>query len=314
MRTWKEDAWLKKINEDRANDKAGRKKREESIKQILAKEKEKSPPQWFVNGQGQTMVVLPAPVEFVMGSPKSEKDRESVEVQHKRGIKRSFAIASSSVTLEQYRKLTGKYEPGEKYTRFPDLPAVGISWYLAAKYCNLLSKAEGIDTDNLCYDEDDEGTVKKLKPNYLSLKGYRLPNEAEMEYATRAKAVTSRYYGETEELLGNYAWFKDNSNELVQRTGTRKPNDFGLFDALGNCYTWCQEPFYYYPEAQAKEAVEDKEVPKANLVVISTKVRVLRGGSFLNRASHVRSAYRLIYRPGDRNLTNGFRVARTFTP
>ena len=250
-----------------------------------------------------------------MGSPKSEKDRDypsrsSIKRRNQTIVRDRLEFGDAGTVPEIDRQVRTRREV-HAISRFAGL---GISWYMAAKYCNLLSKAEGIDTDNLCYDEDDEGTVKKLKPNYLSLKGYRLPNEAEMEYATRAKAVTSRYYGETEELLGNYAWFKDNSNELVQRTGTRKPNDFGLFDALGNCYTWCQEPFYYYPEAQAEEAVEDKEVPKANLVVISTKVRVLRGGSFLNRASHVRSAYRLIYRPGDRNLTNGFRVARTFTP
>jgi eukaryotic-like serine/threonine-protein kinase len=152
-----------------------------------------------------------------------------------------------------------------------------------------------------------------LKDNSLSVTGYRLPTEAEMEYATRAGAGTSRYYGETDGLLGHYAWYLQNSGELVQRVGMKKPNDFGLFDVQGNCYTWCQEPYDNYPKAEGEEAVEDKEVPKVNLVVKGTQSRVLRGGSFGNQASVVRSANRATFVPSVRNFIDGFRVARTFT-
>ena len=69
-----------------------------------------------------------------------------------------------------------------------------------------------------------------------------------MEYATRAGAVTSRYYGETEELLGYYAWYAKNSHDLLQQVGTKKPNDLGLFDVQGNCLTWCQEHIDDYPD------------------------------------------------------------------
>ena len=150
-----------------------------------------------------------------------------------------------------------------------------------------------------------------LKAKYLSLTGYRLPTEAEMEYATRAGAVTSRYYGETDELLPKYAWYFKNSQERTWPVGSLKPNDLGLFDVQGNVYTWCQERYKAYPAGKGDEAVEDKE---DELVVTSTDRRVLRGGSFSDPASHVRSAYRDLTVPADRDLMLGFRLARTFTP
>jgi formylglycine-generating enzyme required for sulfatase activity len=148
-----------------------------------------------------------------------------------------------------------------------------------------------------------------LKENYLSLSGYRLPTEAEMEYATRAGALTSRYFGETEELLPKYAWYSKNSKERTWPVGSLKPNDLGLFDVQGNVYTWCQESYKPYP--QGEEVSEDKEDV---LTIISTSSRVLRGGSFCNQASFVRSSYRNYLVPTFRNTDFGFRVARTFTP
>src|SRR5262249_31700068 len=141
-----------------------RNKRLEGIMETLAKEKAKAPPQWYVNTQGQTFVVIPGPVEFRMGSPRSEKDHDDGEAQHKRRIGRSFAIASKSVTLGQYRSLTkDKHEISEKYTRHSDLPVVGINWYMAASYCNLLSKEENIPKEQWCYETDGKGQVAKLK-------------------------------------------------------------------------------------------------------------------------------------------------------
>ena len=80
----------------------------------------------------------------------------------------------------------------------------------------------------------------------MSLTGYRLPTEAEMEYATRAGAMTSRYFGETEDLLPKYAWYTKNSQEKTWPVGSLKPNDLGLFDVQGNVYTWCQERYKGY--------------------------------------------------------------------
>ena len=89
-----------------------------------------------------------------------------------------------------------------------------------------------------------------------------------MEYATRAGAVTSRYYGETEELLAKYAWYIEELGMNSEPVGTKKPNDFGLFDVQGNCYTWCQEPWGEYPDVEGDKAVDDKETK--DLVVDGT--------------------------------------------
>src|SRR5208337_5009749 len=89
LRQWKHEAWLKQVNEEWAKDKKQREKRLDGMKQLLTKDKEKTPPQWYVNGQGQTMVVIPGPVEFMMGSPPTEKDRFENEPQHKKRIGRT---------------------------------------------------------------------------------------------------------------------------------------------------------------------------------------------------------------------------------
>ena len=185
LRKWKHDAWLKEVNEEWAKDKQQREKRLSDIKQTLAKEKEKTPTQWYVNGQGQTMVVIPGPVEFAMGSPPTEVGRAEIELQHKMRIGRTFAIDAKPVTMEQYQQYDKGFAPTEKkFTRTAELPAMGINWYMAAAYCNWLSKQEGIGKDQWCYETGATAPVTKLRKNYLSLTGYRLPTEAEMEYAT----------------------------------------------------------------------------------------------------------------------------------
>ena len=315
LRTWNEDKWLKGMNAEWIKDSEQREKRVEGIRKQLASRVASAPgvpPQWYVNGQGQTMVVIPGPVEFQMGSPPSEKDRRTDEIVHARRIGRSFAIASKSVTLGEYRSLTkNQYSMGlgVKYERDLDLPVLGINWYMVAKYCNLLSEAEGIEEEQWCYKTDAKGEVVSLKANYLSLSGYRLPTEGEMEYSTRAGAFTSRYYGETEELLGRYAWYVKNADDQPWPVGRKKPNDFGLFDVQGNCYTWCQEA--YGPYVPRDGMVEDKE---GKLVIVGTESRVLRGGSFDTRASNVRSSLRNYNAPSTRADDFGFRLARTFTP
>jgi len=309
LRTRKEEAWLKQMNDEWTKDKEQREKLE-SIKRTLAKEKEKTPPHWYVSAQGQTMVVIPGPVEFLMGSPLTEADRDGNELQHKRKIGRTFALAATPVTKEQFLRFRPKFSTSQmRRNPEPTCPIGGVDWYEAARYCNWLSKEEGIDEEQWCY--QIKGNEIKLKAKYLSLAGYRLPTEAEMEYATRAGAITSRYFGETDELLAKYAWYNKNSQERAWPVGSLKPNDLGLFDVEGNVFTWCQESMKAYPTRKGDEAAEDKE---DSLVVIGTLPRVFRGGSFIYPASIVRSADRFGLVPSYRGDDVGFRLARTFTP
>jgi formylglycine-generating enzyme required for sulfatase activity len=148
----------------------------------------------------------------------------------------------------------------------------------------------------------------KLKANYLALVGYRLPSEAEWECACRAGALTSRYYGQTEDLLGKYARYtKVSVDRPMLPVGSLKPNDLGLFDMLGNALEWCQERFMYYrPGSPQSEDVEDiRDIDKRT-------ARVLRGGAFTYPAMYVRSACRNWDEPANLAVNMGFRPARTF--
>ena len=305
LRQWQQEAWLAQ-NDEWAKDKEGREKKIAGIKELVTKDKE-TPPQWYVNGQGQTFVVIPGPVEFVMGSPTTEVGRENLEIQHNRRIGRTFAIAAKSVTLEQYRQFGKRYSLPAEFSRLPNMPVAGIEWYWGAQYCNWLSEQEGLPAEQWCY--EIKGAEIQMTANYLSLDGYRLPTEAEMEYATRAGALTSRYFGETDELLAKYAWYNKNSQEMTWPVGSLKPSDLGLFDMQGNVSTWCQESYKRY--LQGAEAAEDKE---DNLEIVSTVGRVLRGGSFVNPSSFVRSANRANFPPTSRFNDIGFRLARTLPP
>ncbi|MBI1914152.1 MAG: formylglycine-generating enzyme family protein, partial [Planctomycetes bacterium] len=172
-----------------------------------------------------------------------------------------------------------------------------------------LSKEEGIPEDQWCYETDSKAPVPKLKEKYLSLTGYRLPTEAEWEYACRAGAVTSRSYGESAELLGKYGWYFQNAGERTWPVGRKKPNDLGLFDMHGNVYTWCQEKFKDYLEGEGAKVYDDIE----DILSINTQEdRLLRGGSFILQASLLRSANRSRYGPAVRVINVGLRPARTF--
>ncbi|HEV3256449.1 MAG TPA: formylglycine-generating enzyme family protein [Gemmataceae bacterium] len=304
LRQWHEQAWIKHTDEAWVKDKKQRQKRLNHIKKELTREKAKAKPQWYVNGQGQTMVVLPGPVEFVMGSPATEAGKLPWEPQHRKRISRTFAIAAKPVTKEQFLRFFPEFSHSmmHKYPE-PTCPIGGLAWYGAAAYCNWLNDQEGIPKDQWCYETDKQGRVTKLKENYLSRTGYRLPTEAEWEYSCRAGAATSWYYGATEELLGKYGWYSKNSQERAWAVGSKKPNDLGLFDMHGNVQCWCQERF------MDDKAIEDKE---DDLEVIPAEPRMLRGGSCIYPASAARSASRHWETLTRRMLDYGFRVARTF--
>jgi len=230
------------------------------------------------------------------------------EVLHKKRINRTFALAAKPVTVGQYQRFDKNYTFIERYAPKPSCPVSSISWYQAAAYCNWLSEKEGIPKEEWGYETTPQGQVTKLKENYLSLTGYRLPTEAEWEYGCRAGSVTSRYYGESEELLGKYAWYLSNSLDRTWPVGTKKPNDLGLFDLHGNVWCWCQESQKAYPEVTNQEVIEDKEDV---LSIVSTTRRILRGGALNTNGLFIRSANRYWNVPTYPGANVGFRPART---
>jgi formylglycine-generating enzyme required for sulfatase activity len=149
----------------------------------------------------------------------------------------------------------------------------------------------------------------------LQRTGYRLPTEAEWEYACRGGARTSRYFGQTADLLGGYACYAENSKARTMAVGELMPNRFGLFDVLGNVWEWCHSPFYedriiyrYQFEDDDRDAsllftdaLADRNIPSL----------VHRGGSFTDFPDELRCAKRIGDPPHERNFDFGFRVART---
>jgi formylglycine-generating enzyme required for sulfatase activity/tRNA A-37 threonylcarbamoyl transferase component Bud32 len=275
---------------------------------------------WAVNGQGQTLAVLQGE-EFTMGSGDHEPNRNPNERQHQRLIGRAYALATKPVTVAQMKAFC-QANPKVKCdydfdSPEPDSPMVGVTWYDAAQYCRWLSDLEKLPEEEQCFPSIEE--IEKCKDgkkplplpkNYLARLGYRLPTEAEWEYGCRAKAVTRTYYGETEELLGAYAWYVSNANDRIGPVGQKKPNDFGLFDTLGNAWQWCQEGDLNYekPKDSTAPASADKEDVRP---VNGTFPRIQCGGSFCRAAMILRCGFRAFYPPTFASREVGFRVART---
>ncbi len=145
-----------------------------------------------------------------------------------------------------------------------------------------------------------------MKVGHLGLTGYRLPTEAEREYAGRSGSAAARYYGRGEGLLPRYGWFLKTADERAWPVGELRPNDCGLFDALGNASEWVEDPSFLYVATQ----IEDKENSKY-MLIDGRSNRILRGGSFVLHPMNLRSAARHHYLPGNRGNTNGFRPVRT---
>ena len=288
-------------------------KQEEALKKVdaeLRKTTDWGDRRWFVNSQGQTFAVIEGPVEFSMGSPPSESDRSNDETLHRQRIKRSFAIVTKEVTLGQYREYleqNPKVAPSEtKYSSEPTGPKSLLTWYEAAAYCNWLSEREHLKP---CYEPNLAGEYAvgmRMVPDFLDRSGYRLPTEAEWEYACRSGTITSHPHGGSLELLGKYAWYSQNSAQRAGPCGRLKPNDLGLFDMMGNVFEWCQDE--YRPDSPE---VDNGEETAGDLIVKDKTPRILRGGAFSYLPSDVRSAYRNNYQPSYRIVIDGFRQCRT---
>jgi formylglycine-generating enzyme required for sulfatase activity len=275
---------------------------------------------WYVNGQGQTLTVVDGQQPFLMGSPDDEAGRRSAEKLHWRRIGRRYAIATKHVTVAQWQRFlkANPVVPGnyvEPYSPVPDCPINAPSWYMAAQYCRWLSEQEGMAEHDMVYPSvaDIQKHADGVKPlrlpvDHLKRRGYRLPTEAEHEHACRAGARTSRYYGSSVDLLGRYAWNKDNAQNRTWPVGQNKPNDLGLFDMHGNVWIWCQEGYRDHPEGSVGRPAEDKE---DNRDISDRLNRILRGASFRSHPTLLRASFRNDYRPTNRDNAFGVRVART---
>ena len=274
---------------------------------------------WYVGPDGETMVVL-GPAEFDMGSLPSEDGHESDETLHRRRIGRTFALAAHEVSVRQFRQFLAAcpgsgHEIKLRYSPDEDCPVVFVTWFEAAMYCRWLSEQEKLPETQMCFPplDDIRKASKGEKPlvlpaNYLQRTGYRLPTEAEWEYACRAGSKTSRPHGVSNELLLHYAWDVRNALSRTWPVGQKKPNDFGLFDMFGNAAEWCLSLDGKYPESKPGQPAEDEET--VSEITPESKC-ILRGAPFHPRPAPLRSAYRYWHKPTDHFSTIGFRIART---
>lgn len=277
--------------------------------------------QWFVSPGGQTFTVFRGPVEFTIGSPLSEPGREEgpIESQHAARIERSFAFSAREVTVAEFTRFLTPAKFRKQYSPYPDSPMSDINWYEALAYCRWLSELEGVPEDQMCYPPlKDIKPGVQLPPDFLERTGYRLPTNAEWEYACRAGAVTSRPYGRGTELLGYYAWYQLNSednarlrhypwyqlnfNDHAWPVGLLKPNDFGLFDMLGNGGEWCHD---------RHAAMGDASYGKPYVRPMPFDPLVARSGAWYFGARSARSATQFSIPPFMNLNMLGMRVVRT---
>ena len=219
--------------------------------------------------------------KFLMG------DKDEIDAPPHEVVVNSFLMDRHLVTQEQFQKIMGanpsRWKGGKN-------PVEQLRWSDAAKFCNQRSELEGLQP---CYD------LKTLVCNFEA-NGYRLPTEAEWEYACRAGTTTAYFFGDSPAKAGDYAWIDKNSGGHPRPVGQKQPNPWGLYDMAGNVWEWCND-FYkvdYYQEAPRENPSGPKEGQN----------KVLRGGAWRFSADNCRSGYRYNESPGYSDVCFGYDI------
>jgi len=218
---------------------------------------------------------------FIMG------DKDQVDAPPHQVFVSSFLIDRYLVTQEQYQRVMGANPSRWKGERNP---VEQVRWSDAVRFCNKRSQLEGFQP---CYELDT------WKCNF-DANGYRLPTEAEWEYACRAATTTPYFFGDTPSKLGQYAWYDRNSGAHPRPVGQKQPNPWGLYDICGNLWEWCND-FYrvdYYQESPQK----DPRGPDRG------DTKVVRGGAWRFSADNCRSGYRYNENPGYADVCFGYDI------
>ena len=263
---------------------------------------------------------------FLMGSPEAERGHRPIETQHEVTLTHDFEILSTEVTRAEFEGQMG-YDPSNSGA-IDNRPIDFVEWHEAAAYCNALSEAEGLTSCYVCagrrYSVQCEPSGAFASP--YDCPGYRLPTEAEWEYAARAGTEAATYNGdldvdlegtvppphpcEESDVLDPIAWWRCTSEGSTREVGSLEPNDFGLYDMLGNVWEWCHDWYGEYPSGSVTD-------PWGPMDRTDAYGRNVRGGSANVGPDEIRAAYRGRDRPeaaGRILLFIGFRPVRTRVP
>lgn len=219
--------------------------------------------------------------KFLMG------DKDEVDAPPHEVTVRSFLMDRNLVTQEQYEKAMGDNPSRWKGDKNP---VEQVRWSDAVRYCNKRSELAGLQP---CYD------LTTWKCNFDAT-GYRLPTEAEWEYACRAGSTTAYFFGDSPAKLGNYAWFDRNAGGRPHPVGQKQPNAWGLFDMAGNVWQWCND--FYAVEYYGKSPKDDPRGPDTG------DKKVVRGGAWRFGAETCRSGYRYNESPGYADVCFGYDI------